>query len=377
MPAVFFAGQVRLLLKRCLTLRDDLRSRTDLPGDLQEHIDQLDQNLNRIASGLEEMINDPDFGAQQLLVNQINDYNVFVELVEAMEYGPLALFDHFNRRDLYFYRFARKFCEQIGYTGRPPLMNAHSHQYFYSLPYLNLIGVPLGEDKHLLALPDFAHELGHIVWVGIYKDFLRKFSQKLRRYIRGQKTKAINQSASATYQQQFDLLQNLWLKHYVIEFFCDMFATWLLGAAFGWSHLRLTLATSSSLYVPGFGYGGGTHPSDEARMRGILKTLELMGDHHNASAISNKWDAFKTILPDQPDNEYSYCYPDHLLEQLAAQVSSVCQQLGLKAHTDQPKDDDNLPSLLQWAWVTYHQDPADFPNREAEKVIDLNKLLSG
>src|SRR5262245_48773017 len=111
MPAVFFAGQVRLLLKRCLTLREGLHSRTDLRSDLQEHIDQIDLTLARIISGLEGMIADPDFGASQLLVNQINEHNSFVELVEELEYGPLALLDHFNDRDLYFCRFARKFCE--------------------------------------------------------------------------------------------------------------------------------------------------------------------------------------------------------------------------------------------------------------------------
>ena len=376
MPAAFFTGQVRLLLKRCLTLRDHLRSLTAPPDEVREHADGLDRKLTSIAEGLDEMIKDPDFGARQLLVNQINDYNRFVELVEAFEYGPLALLDYFNDRDLYFCRFARKFCEQVGYTEHPPLVSAHSHQYFYSLPYLNLIGVPLGEDKHLLALPDFAHELGHIVWVKIYKQFLAKFSRKLGGYIRAQKTKALNNSASPDYQHYFDLLETLWKKRFVIEFFCDMFATYLLGAAFGWSHLRLAFATSSSLYTPGFG-DSGTHPADEARMRGILTTLRLMGDHDGEAAVTEKWEALKAILPDQPDNEYSFCYPGHLLEQLASQVISVCRQLGLRAYADQPQDDGNIPVLIHWAWETYHQNPNDFVDREAERVGEFRQLLSG
>ena len=139
---------------------------------------------------LEALLNDPDFCADALLLNQFNDYKRLSELLAAFEYGSLALLDHFNDRDLHFYRFSKVFCKQIGWTAQAPLVSTHSNEYFYSLPYLNLISLPLCEDKHLLALPDFAHELGHIFWIKIYRNFLKQFSPKLKQYISKQKTLA-------------------------------------------------------------------------------------------------------------------------------------------------------------------------------------------
>jgi hypothetical protein len=375
MPKAFFAGQVRLLHKRSLILLEHLRSHTHLKPEVQTHVERLELHLQSISLGLEAMLNDPDFGAEVLLRNQFDDYKRFAELLAAFEYEPLALLDHFNDRDLRFCRFANKFCEQIGYQDLPPLVSAHSNEYFYSRPYLNLIRVPLNEGHHLLALPDFAHELGHIVWVKVYKNFLAAFSRKLSKYIKRLKTKAINQAASAAYQQHFALLEDVWKERYVIEFFCDMFATYLVGAAFGWSHLRLVLSSSSGIYYPGFGETT-THPADEARMRGVLLMLEELNDQRNADAIAAKWESFKTILPDLPDNEYVFCYPDELLREVAAQVIAVCQRLKLKAFHEQPSSEDNLPALMLLAWEVYHQDPNAYVEWEADRVCKLDLLLS-
>jgi hypothetical protein len=375
MPQAFFAGQVRLLQKRCLTLLAHLRSHTKLRSEFKTHTEQLERHLNVISFGLEEMLNDPDFGAPVLLRNQIDDYKRFAELLAAFEYEPLALLDHFNDRDLYFCRFARKFCDQIGYQNLPPLVSAHSNEYFYSRPYLNLIRVPLNENSHLLGLPDFAHELGHIVWTKAGKKFLAAFSRKLAAYIKRQKVRAANQSNSAAYQQHFSLLEDVWKERYLIEFFCDLFATYLVGAAFGWSHMRLVLSSSSEIYSPGFG-DAGTHPADEARMRGVLIMLEELKDQSNADAIVKKWEAFKSVLPDQPDNDYVYCYPDELLREIANQVIAVCVKSKFKSFYEQPQSEDNLPALMCRAWEMYHQDPNSYVGWEADAVRKLKLLLS-
>jgi hypothetical protein len=375
MPKSFFAGQVKLLHRRCETLLDHLRSHTHLTPELQPHAKRLEHSLNAIYLGLEALLNDPDFGADVLLRNQIDDYKRFAELLAALEYEPLALFDHFNDRDLYFCRFANKFCEQIGYLDLPPLVSAHSNEYFYSRPYLNLVRVPLNESHHLLALPDFAHELGHIVWIKVYKKLLTAFSAKLAAYINRQKTRAANQSASAAYQQHFALLEDVWKERYVIEFFCDAFATYLVGPAFGWSHLRLVLSSSSEIYQPGFGIAG-SHPADEARMRCVLLMLEALNDQRNASTLGAKWEAFKALLPDHPDNDYACCFPDELLSEINKQVIVVCRRLKLIAFHDQPRVDDNLPALVMRAWEVYHLDHNAYPDREAEMVRKLKQLLS-
>lgn len=241
---------------------------------------------------------------------------------------------------------------------------------------MNLVRVPLNESHHLLGLPDFAHELGHIVWIRVYKNFLSAFSTKLAGYINRQKTKAANKSASGAYQQHFALLEDVWKERYVIEFFCDVFATYLVGSAFGWSHLRLVLSSSSEIYQPGFGIAG-SHPADEARMRAVLLTLEALNDQQNAAAIKQKWDALTALLPDHPDNDYAFCYPDELLREIAKLVISVCQKRNLKAFSAQPRVEENLPALLLHAWEVYNLDHIHYVNWEADEVLKLKARLSG
>lgn len=375
MPAEFFSGQVHLLLKRCRTLIERLNSTQNLPSELQTYVSDIDAILNKIVVAIEKLINDPDFGAAPLLVNQFDIYKRLSELVNTFEWHPIALLDHYNERDRYFYRLAKLFCEQIQYPYQSPLMNAHSNEYFSSLPPTNMVSVPLCEDRHLLSLPDFVHELGHIVHSRIWKKFLAEFTPHLNRYITDQKVKIANQASSTVYQDKFDLLEQVWAQRYVVEFFCDVFATYLVGPAYGWSHLRLVLSSQSELYHPSFGEAE-THPADEARMRIILATLEEMGDDTSARAIREKWTDFTSIVIDKPDGEYHFCYPDDILQVLIHQVVEECREIDLIPFFDQPKEENNLPSLMREAWDHFHSDPKNYPEWEVNKVDALKSLLN-
>src|ERR1043166_7756048 len=196
MPSQFFSGQVHLLLKRCLTLIERLNSLQQLPPELQPHISDLKETLNKIKLAIEKLINDPDFAAPPLLVNQFDSYKRLAELLNTLEWHPLALLDHYNERDLFFYRFSKVFCEQIQYPFNPPLISAHSNEYFSSFPPTNLISVPLCEDSHLLALPDFVHELGHIIYHHVRKKFTAQFMPQLKKYINDLKVGAASQGAN-------------------------------------------------------------------------------------------------------------------------------------------------------------------------------------
>lgn len=375
MPAEFFSGQVRLLLKRCHTLLERLNSLNNLPDELQPYVQELGGTISKIATGIRKLLDDPDFGAEPLLVNQFDDYKRFAELVNILEWHPVALLDHYNDRDHYFYLFAKQFCEQVQYPYQSPLVNAHSNEYFSSLAAVNMVSVPLCEDRHLLAVPDFVHEVGHIVFMQVWKQLVQQFTQYFHPYIEGQKIKAANQSSPQAYQDYFDLLDKSW-ERYVQEFFCDVFATYLVGPAYGWSHLRLVLSSQSGeLYHPSFGETG-THPADESRMRLILLTLEEMGADTEARMINDQWKAFTSVVVDKPDGEYGFCYPEDILQKLSRQVLKVCRELDLIPFFDQPKDEHNLPSLMQAAWEQFHSDPRTYPEWEMKKTDALKSLLS-
>lgn len=374
MPSQFFSGQVHLLLKRCLTLIQTLNALQHLPTELEPHVSELNNTLNRIKVAIENLLNDPDFASPLLLVNQFDAYKRLAELLNTFEWHPLGLLDHYNDRDLFFYRFSKLFCEQIQYPYQPPLLSAHSNEYFSSVPPTNLISVPLAEDTHLLALPDFVHELGHLIYHHIWKKLLAQFMPSLQKYINDQKLSNASQAAKA-YEDKLQLLEQSWLQRYAIEFFCDVFASYVVGGAYGWSHLRLVLATQTDLYHPSFG-DTATHPADEARMRIILLTLEHMGYEGAAVALRGRWHALTSILVAKPDGEYHFCYPDALLEKFTELVTKVCRELDLIPFFDQPTDEHNLPRLIQQAWDQFHANPATYAHWETTKVASLKSLLS-
>ncbi len=375
MPARFLSGQVRLLVKRCCKLRESLCSLTSLPVELQSRKGELDSLLSDIADGLEKLLADPDFGAPQLLKNHLDDYKRFAELVDVLESHPLALLDHYNDKDHHLFRFAYLFCQQTGYPYTSPFLCAHSNQYFYSMPATNLIGLPLCEGQFLLALPDFAHELGHIFF-SHNRDWLRgPFGDAVRRYISGEKRRVADESQAEAYQRHFDLLERAWLQWYGIEFACDMFATYLIGPAFGWSHWRLVIASRTNLYHPTFGKVE-RHPADEARMRGILHMLRELNDPSSEKAISHKWDEFKSVVGDTPEAEYEYCYPDPLLLELVRHTIAVMTNRGLIPYSHQPQNDENLVATMQEAWKQFHADPSRYADWEAERIAEVNAVLA-
>jgi hypothetical protein len=375
MPGQFFSGQVRLLLKRCRSLRRHLGTLNSLPAELQTHVEELDKKLEDLDQGIQNLLADPDFGAPPLFFNQADDYKRYVEIVNVYEWHPLALLDHYNHRDHHFYRFVKLLCEQVRYPYPPPLVSAHSSEYFFSSPLTNMIGLPLIEQHFLLALADLLHELGHLFYLRHGHVIQQAFAPLLKLYITELKQRALDESSSKAVQRSFDFLDQVWQQRYVTEFSCDMFATYLVGQAYGWSHLRLVLATRTELYHPGFGEEA-LHPADEARMRAILITLEELGGTDDSCDISQKWEQFKEIVVDKSDGEYEYCYPDRLLKGLAQEVIAACESLGLVPYTRQPDETYNLPSLLRKAWERFHLNPEDYDEWETKMTEALESHLS-
>jgi hypothetical protein len=374
MQAQFFSGQVRLLLKRCRTLRAHLHTLKKLPAELRPHVEEIDKRLEDLDQGIQKLLADPDFGAPPLFFNQLDDYKRYAEIVNVFEWHPLALLDHYNERDHYFYRFVRLLCQQVRYPYPPPLVSAHSSEYFFSSPLTNMIGLPLVEQQFLLALADLLHELGHLFYLRHGHVIQKAFAPQLKAYISDQKQRALDESSPKVLQRNFDFLDQVWQQRYVTEFSCDMFATYLVGNAYGWSHLRLVLATRTELYHPSFGEEA-LHPADEARMRAILTTLEEMGGDDAALDILQTWEQFKGNVVDKSDGEYDYCYPDQLLKGLAQEVISACKTLGLVSYDQQPDEEYNLPSLIQKAWGRFHLDPDRYDEWECGKTEALQAHL--
>ena len=79
-----------------------------------------------------------------------------------------------------------------------------------------------------------------------------------------------------------------WLS-WAIEFFCDLYAVYMVGPAFAWSHLHLAACAGTDPFqVPLLTTT--VHPPDAARMSAMLLALERLGFDEERAAIGHRWE---------------------------------------------------------------------------------------
>ena len=394
----FFSGQVNLLSKRHELLNTSFNQHFhSLPVNQQKNRAYYARFLDRRAKNIRSLLRNRNLGRAELFAQQLINYRLCVQKMILFEQGPVSVLYHFSAKDNHICAFINRFCDQIHYPCTYPLVSTQSNQSFYSQPHFNLIYSNVLEGDFLLASPDLVHELGHLFFY-FYRgeDFFAPFLEHLHHYI--QQIKNVRKENFFTHHfhhlssrirgviptspYNFNLLESNWKKRYLEEFACDMFATYLVGPAFGLSHLRLLLGDRAGLYVPSMNHPG-THPANEARMRGILLVLHRLGDH---SALGNEltrhWDEYKQKMlrinkrRDRPDEGYNYCYNRQLLEELAQLVISACQAKKLIPYYDQPADDrNNIASVMQMAWRSFLRDPANYGQWETNMIQYLKSSL--
>src|SRR5262249_21339204 len=150
--------------------------------------------------------------------------------------------------------------------------------------------------------------------------------------------------------KQFTNYFHVWGKSWLewaVELFCDLFAVYTVGPAFGWSHVHLFTKLGDNPYrVPLVEKS--SHPADQARMQVILHGLCLIGFEDKAQQIEQRWTQIVRISGAIEEPEYQRCYPNDLLEKFAqkayeAAIESQCRVVGPDA--DQP-----IFQMLNEAW---------------------------
>ncbi len=122
----------------------------------------------------------------------------------------------------------------------------------------------------------------------------------------------------------------------------DVVATYLVGPAFGWQHVRLCADRSRDAYRPTLGDERSTHPADEARLRGVVAVLERMGASETARQVMDIWGRYLAVS-------------------------------GESRQVDDP--DLDIPFLLGEAWGRFLNDPATYDDWEHAQIEDLSRDL--
>jgi len=372
----FLRGLFYDLVRRCQVLRSLLEDREHHP-DVTEYVTQILDWITQTEGEIAELMADPTLGTPLLLANNLRDYRLRAQFIKLLEWFPVPAVLHYGPSDHYFFTLTSRVASQINYSLPVPIVSAFSKDYYWSQPLFNLIGVPALEEHSLLGLPDMFHEMGHILIRKQRDDLLGRFHEELRAHFTVEKQRVHDEQKPPEYETIIERVQKQWIDEWTAEFASDMIAAYLIGPAYGWANLRLCSSSlSDDVFWPGPD-DAGTHPSDDARLQGIVKMLRLLGLEAAAHQVEQRWNEYVALTGHHPPPDYALCYPTILLERLTELVFYGCAELKLKTFTEQAPESGsiNIPILLNDAWKQFLARPDEYPEWEEGRLAELKRGL--
>jgi len=264
-----------------------------------------------------------------------------------------------------------RLAREISYPLSTPVVTCTSQNYYRTYPYLNLICVPLGESRFLLHLPDLYHELAHPLLASSGDPKIQPFQQSCasflntaQEYIAGQ----LEVERTGQRPDAFRMYLLTWLQcweSWAVELFCDLFATYVLGPAFAWSHFHLS-ATRGTDPCRAPTFTPTTHPPDHARMEVILRALQILSFQNEATSIRQWWNDYLSALRVSPSPEFLRCFPNDLLDQAAILAVDGARAIGCAPASPSPTG--QIRAALHEAWLQFWSSPTGYVQWEAETV---------
>ena len=249
---------------------------------------------------------------------------------------------------------------EIGLPFPCPAVSCTSSDYYFSHYTTNTVYVPLAEAAFLLHMPDFYHELGHLLLTHPAREVRSQLAlggaadaiEVIDKWYRRQADETGSDSASAPSRDAAQWMCDQWKFKWVQEAFCDLFALFAAGPAYAYSNLHLVLKTDYDAYGLRL-FANQDHPASEARMRLLDAGMRLLGHDREAQQARTEWDAMARFYGDPPP-EYDRAFPSHLLQEIAEAIISALDRSGLRGYSGagctQDEGMDTVASILNGAW---------------------------
>jgi hypothetical protein len=369
----YFAGSVGQLVERARLLRAKVPR--NLPRDYDTLAQACRDRLNDLLAQLRSLTDDPRFLLPAYQPERLRRFKRAVGDLDILEAVGIAALDRATEDDHRLNALLERVAKEIRYPLVTPVVSGLSQQYFCIVTDLNLLCVPLTEGRFLLHLPDLYHELAHPLLVEPDDPVVEPFQEAHFKalgdalaYLAAEKRAEDRRRGPRQPAFTLPRWEAAWVKYWMVEFFCDLFAVYVLGPAFAWSHLHLAAKRGGDPFeVPLL--GPSSHPADDARMRAILFGLEAAGFAGEAASVAGKWRELLSHHDAEPEPEYHRCYPDDLLRKVAAHALSGVRAIGCRLA--EPATADPVHSALNGAWVEFWRSPETFADWEKAKVAAL------
>ena len=374
----YLVGSIDQSLERIRQLRQIVQSRyrREYDGLRQICLTCLDTAQAAFTSLAEENVVDTTFQTPRRL-------RIFTRNVGQLGYveniGAFAL-SRINQDDDFLNRLITDICQEINYPLIPPVVSHTSQEYIHIYLDFNLLCLPLVESRFLLHLPDLYHELCHpfhrkqnddLPMLETYHTVYKRCLFEIVRHFRDEivAVERLRKPAGMSYQLQ--LWQTCWVKYWMEEFFCDLFAVMVAGPAYAWSHYHLCVKRGGNPFRTPL-VSETTHPADDARMCAALAMLAATGFEAEATEIKKAWNEYVKIMNFAPEPEYQQCYPNDLL---TAEIVSAAKQGidGIGISAAKRGELKSVVGLLNSAWREFWRKPNEYKTWEAAQFEHLRE----
>ena len=375
MIETYLVGSIGQSLKRIRQLRQIVQGpyRREYDGLRTICSTQLEKILITLRRLADETIVDTELQTPR----RVREFKRIERQLNAVEGVGVFALSRISPDDDFLNRLIAVICVEIAYPLDPPTISHISQDYFHIYRDFNLLCVPLMESRFLLHLPDIYHELchpfhqeqdGNLPKLKSYHDAYKQSLFEIMRHFCDEtaNVKRLRKPEGKLYH--FQLWQTCWVKFWMQEFFCDLFAVLIAGPAFAWSHYHLCVKRGGDPFETPLIFES-THPADNARMCAALMMLKRIGFEAEVKLIEKTWRGFVQVMGYTPSPEYQQCYPENLLSKIVSMVEVEIKGTGVV--TAKPDALMLIVSLLNTAWKKFWSAPENYPVWEAEQIETL------
>ena len=360
---------------RCNNLITDFRrDRSNETPLTQAYVAKMLRLVERTSERISMLLTAPDFGNELIAQHLFYDYKRLAEFVQTMEVGPAFVLERFNDSDRAASRLIARICKDIGFPHDAPLCSATSAEYYWTQVDVDLVYMPFTETRHVLTWPDLYHELAHIL-VGRDSDSILEPCEDLAiRYFRKQVQAAKSKNWPLASLELIGDAEDNWLNTWLVEFCCDMIASYCAGPAYGWCNLRV--CTNHGLDTISVYGGNSTHPADWARSLAIDVMLQRTGWQIESDNILKDFQELIKVSPCEPIAGFELIYPKPLIEKIAETVFHYCNRSSLEGFLEEKENNGPTQSIHE-AWKSFREAPDEFAVKErnlSQKLLAPNLL---
>jgi hypothetical protein len=367
------------LIYKCDILINKITVRTSNFED-NNFADSILKNINTVKTRLKQQLNRLKIAQQYSITNTLIEYKNLSREIQLLEFYAVPAIHRCNEEDKYFNRILKHICNQIKYPLDPPFGSTLGQEYYFCYIPHNIILGPCLQAHSILNLPDLFHELGHFIFDYYKIYFIDSISKKINDYFYIKSEEIKRNGGSQNILIMLERIKNNWNDPWLMEFSCDIIATYLTGVYYGWANLHLCAnsATKHSIYFPDLlNSEDSQHPSDDSRMQIIFYTLEEINESQIITDIKNKWASYVGSLnPVKPGN-YDFFYPKELQKLLITEIVFICRDLGLIDYSTNLKKQGptNIITEIKIFWDTFLDDKQNYSNFANQRLLNMKDII--